>query len=98
MKGELNQNLSGNVFYYTACSLLVILQNSFSKLHCQKGFDFILIYMRSGGAGSLGFVNWEKLKSCTLQCRSRVQGLGLGAPLQFAHHCAQATTLDSCQL
>ena len=38
MKRELHQNLSGyQVFYYTACSLLVILHNSCSKLHNQKG-------------------------------------------------------------
>ena len=31
--------------YYTACSLLAILKNSCSKLHCQTGFDFIpLLY------------------------------------------------------
>ena len=28
--------LDGNEIYYTACSLLVILKNSCSKLHCQK--------------------------------------------------------------
>ena len=27
---------SGNEVHYTACSLLVTLENSFSKLHCQK--------------------------------------------------------------
>ena len=42
MKRELNQNLSGNKIYYTACSLLVILNNSCSKIHCQKGFNLIL--------------------------------------------------------
>ena len=34
--------LSGNEVYYTACSLLVISKKSSSKLHCQKGFNFIL--------------------------------------------------------
>ena len=29
---------AGKAVYYTACSLLVILKNSCSKLHCQKGF------------------------------------------------------------
>ena len=28
--------LSGDEVYYTACSLLVVLKNSCSKLHCQK--------------------------------------------------------------
>ena len=39
MKRDLNQNLSGNEVYYTACFLLVILNNSYSKPHCQKGFN-----------------------------------------------------------
>ena len=54
MKRELNQNLSGNDVYYAACSL-VILRNSLSKLHCQKGFDLIplscKIMYRSEGYG-----------------------------------------------
>ena len=33
---------TGNEVHCTACSLLVILKNSCSKLHCQKGFDAIL--------------------------------------------------------
>ena len=37
MKRDLNYNLSGNEVYYTACSLLVMLKNSCSKRHCQKG-------------------------------------------------------------
>ena len=28
--------LSGNGVYYTACSVLVILENLFGKFHCQK--------------------------------------------------------------
>jgi hypothetical protein len=36
MKRELNQNLSGNEIYYTACSLIVTLNNSCSKLHCHE--------------------------------------------------------------
>ena len=41
MKRELNLNFSGNEVYYTAFSLPVILKNSCSKLHCQKGFDLV---------------------------------------------------------
>ena len=41
MERELNSNLSGNEFYFKACSLLVMLKNSCSKLHCQKGFDLV---------------------------------------------------------
>ena len=36
-----SQNLSGNEVYYSACSLLVILKNSCSQLHFQKGFHLI---------------------------------------------------------
>ena len=42
MKRERTQNLFGNEVYYTACSLLVILNNSCSELHCQKVFDLTL--------------------------------------------------------
>ena len=42
MKRELDSNLSGNEVYYTASSLPVISENSCGKLHCQKGFDWIL--------------------------------------------------------
>ena len=42
-KRQLNSNLSGNEVYYTACSLLVILNNSFRRFHCQKGFNLILV-------------------------------------------------------
>ena len=42
MKRLLRLNLACNDVYYTACSLLVTLQNSCSKLHCQKGFSLIL--------------------------------------------------------
>ena len=38
---EIQLKLSGNKVYYTACSLLVILKNSCSKLHRQKGFQII---------------------------------------------------------
>jgi hypothetical protein len=41
-KRRLNQNLFGDEVYYTASSLIVILQNSCGELHCQKGFDLIL--------------------------------------------------------
>ena len=36
MKRELNSNLSSNEVYYTACSLLVILQISCNQLHHPK--------------------------------------------------------------
>ena len=42
MKRELNQNLSGNEVYYAVCSRLCKSKDSFSKLHCQKGFHLIL--------------------------------------------------------
>jgi len=42
IKRSLNQNLAGNQVYYTACSSLVI-NNSCSKLHCQKDFNLILV-------------------------------------------------------
>ena len=38
IKRELNQKLSGNEFYYTACSLLVMLKYLCCKLHCQEVF------------------------------------------------------------
>ena len=41
MKRELNKNRSVDEVYYTACSLLVILKNSFNKLHSQKGLNLI---------------------------------------------------------
>ena len=41
IKKELNQDLSGNDVYYSASSLLVTLENSWSKLHRQKGFNSI---------------------------------------------------------
>jgi len=47
MKGELDQNLSGNEVYYTACSFLVIFKNSCCKLHCQKGFNLFLFAYKS---------------------------------------------------
>ena len=43
MTRKLNQNLFGNKVKCTACSLLVILDISCSKLHCQKGANSILI-------------------------------------------------------
>ena len=39
MNRNLNQDLSGNEDYNTACSGLVISNISFSKLHCQNGFN-----------------------------------------------------------
>ena len=42
MKRESNENLSGNEVYYTACSLLVTLKNSCSKLHCDQGLNSII--------------------------------------------------------
>ena len=33
---------SGNKVFNAACSLLVMLKNSWSKLYCQKGFDLII--------------------------------------------------------
>ena len=41
IKRGLNQNLSGNEVNYTACSLLVTLNNLCSKLHRQNFFDLI---------------------------------------------------------
>ena len=41
VKLKLNQNFSGNKVDYTACSLLVTLKKSCSRLHCQKGFNLI---------------------------------------------------------
>ena len=38
MERGLNQNLSGDEFYCTACSVLVILKNVGGEPHCQKGF------------------------------------------------------------
>ena len=40
-QGELNQNLAGNEIYSKVCSLLVILNNSSGKLHCQKSSNSI---------------------------------------------------------
>jgi len=34
-------NLSGNEVHYSACSLLLTLKNSCSKVHCQKGINLI---------------------------------------------------------
>ena len=42
MKRELDENLSGDEVHCTACSLLVILKNSFGKPHCQNGFNLVL--------------------------------------------------------
>ena len=50
MKEVLNQNLSGNEVYYTAYSLLVILKNFCSTLHCQKVFDLIPFSYKIWGA------------------------------------------------
>ena len=47
MKRELNWNYSDNEVYYTACSLLVILNNVCSKLHCQKGLIPFSFQIRS---------------------------------------------------
>ena len=41
IKGKLDENLSGNEVYYTACSLLVTLKNVCSKLHCQQVLNVI---------------------------------------------------------
>ena len=38
---EFQSNFYGDEVHYTACSLLAILKNSFSKLHYQKGFNLI---------------------------------------------------------
>ena len=59
MKRELNSDLSATEVYSTACSLLVILKNLCSKLHRQKGFNFIIILfkiksrLRALGSGDL---------------------------------------------
>ena len=42
MKRELNYNLSDKEVYYTACSLLVILKNSCSQLHSQRGSSLFM--------------------------------------------------------
>ena len=39
IKRGIYENFSGYEAYYTACSLLEVLKNSFSKLHCQKCFN-----------------------------------------------------------
>ena len=41
MKKEFNRSLSGIQVYNTACSLLVMLKNLFTKLHHQKVFNLI---------------------------------------------------------
>ena len=41
MNRESNRNLSGDEIYYAACSFLVTLKNSCSKLYCQKGFNSV---------------------------------------------------------
>ena len=43
MKRSLHLDFSGNAVFYAACSLPVILKNSCSKLHYQKGFNSILV-------------------------------------------------------
>ena len=42
MKRELDQNLTDDEVYHTACALLVILKDSCGQLHCQKGLNLIL--------------------------------------------------------
>ena len=41
VKRELSQNISINEVYDAACSLLVTIKNSCSRLHCQKGSNLI---------------------------------------------------------
>ena len=48
MTRELDENLSGNEVDHTASSLLVILKNSCSKFHYQKGFDLIPLSCKIG--------------------------------------------------
>jgi hypothetical protein len=47
MKRESNLNLSGNELYYTASSLLVMLKNSNSELHCRRDLNLILFDLRT---------------------------------------------------
>ena len=47
LKRELNQKLSGNAVYYTACYFLVILKHSYSKVYREKGFTSIFFSYKS---------------------------------------------------
>jgi hypothetical protein len=49
MKRELDSKLCGNEVYYTACFSLVILKYSCSQVHCQKGFDLIIVSYKIWG-------------------------------------------------
>ena len=71
---ELNSNLSGNEVCYTACSLLVILKNLCSKLHSQKGFDFILVSYKTPG------------QHLDLAFKSVLLSLDSGSPGQVSRH------------
>ena len=56
---------SGNEVYYTASSLLVILKNSCSKLHCQKffklkSFSYQILGLGSGRGSAGGRVSRER--------------------------------------
>ena len=57
---EVNQNLYGKDFFYTACSLLGIFKSSCNKLHCQNGFNRILFSYKIGSELS-GTLKWVRL-------------------------------------
>ena len=50
---KLNEHLSGNEVYYTACSLLAICNDSCSKLHDQRGLNLTL-FLYKGATSAEG--------------------------------------------
>ena len=67
-ENKIKLKLSGNEVYYTARSLLVILENSCGKLHCQKVVIQFRLHMRLSKRGL------ARAKGATVrQCRFRAK-------------------------
>ena len=52
MTRKFDQTLSGNEIYHAACSLLVMFKILCGKLHCQKGFNFIIFSYKDTLSGN----------------------------------------------
>jgi len=68
---------SGNKVYDTACSLLVILKNSCSKLHCQRVLSLKASHTKSLPSGRLG----EGRSDFSSNAAGCLRGLRGGQPL-----------------
>ena len=72
---KIGLKLSDDEVYYTTCSLLVILTNLGSNLHCQKGLNLILFFhIRSGQTLPIPFWHFRRVQWIQLQSLWRDSG------------------------